>query len=210
MGAMPSPEWFDTLRTPSAERPLRVLLSGCLSGSARIWDGTPYPAWDPFARLAALSTVRLVSFCPEHFAFGTPRELCDIHGGDGDDVLDGRAKVLSETGKDWTDGMLRAAHRMLHEAREHGIELAILMDMSAACGSQVISLGSRTVASRAYQRGRGVCAALLERNGIPVMAQRDFGSIERLLSKLDPAHVINPRAVDHHQTPWYREYFGVR
>ena len=205
----PGAEWFDALRTPTLGDPLRVLLSGCLSGHARIWDGSAYANWPPLAKLAALATVRLVSFCPEDFAFGTPRQLCDIHGGDGDDVLDGRARVLSENGEDWTAGMLVAARRMLAEARAHDVELAILMDMSAACGSQVISLGSRKVPIRTYQRGRGVSAALLERSGIPVMAQRDHASLERLLSKLDPTHVVDARAIDHHETPWYREYFGA-
>lgn len=207
--ALPA-EWFDALRMPSPEEPLRILLSACLSGRACGWEGTDYGGWAPFAKLAALPTVHVVPFCPEHFAFGTPRALCDIHGGGGDDVLDGRARVLTEAGEDWTDGMVRAAHRMLEEARAHRVELAVLMDMSAACGSQVISLGSRTSVARAYQRGRGVCAALLARSGIPVMAQRDHASLERLVAKLDPAHVIDPDAVDHHQTPWYRDYFGAQ
>ena len=54
-----------------------------------------------------------VAFCPEDLAFGTPREISDIHGGTGFDVLDGQARVLSESGRDWTAAMLEAAHAML-------------------------------------------------------------------------------------------------
>jgi uncharacterized protein YbbK (DUF523 family) len=45
--------------------------------------------------------------------------------------------VLSDGGVDCTEGMRRAAHRMLDLARLHAVHLALLMDVSAACGSQV-------------------------------------------------------------------------
>ena len=107
----------------------------------------------------ALPSVKPVTFCPEDFAFGTPRDLPDIHGGDGFAVLEGRARVLTQKGEDCTAGMLGAAHEMLRIALEHRIDLAVLMDMSAACGSQVISDGCRLVAARKYQQGPGVAAA---------------------------------------------------
>lgn len=43
--------------------------------------------------------------------FWSPREMCDIYGGTGLDVLEGNAKVLTETGKDWTDGMIMASEK---------------------------------------------------------------------------------------------------
>ena len=72
----------------------------------------------------------------------------DIHGGDGVDVLAGRARVLDEHGSDLTEAMLAGARAMLAFARDNGAELAILTDMSAACGSQVISDGCRLVPDR--------------------------------------------------------------
>jgi uncharacterized protein YbbK (DUF523 family) len=149
----------------------------------------------------------MVAFCPEGFAFGTPRQTPDIHGGNGFDVLDGTARVLSESGEDWTDGMLAAAHKMLEVAQEHGVRLALLMDISAACGSQVIYDGFRI--GQTYQPGQGVCAALLIRNGIRVVSQRDHRTLDLLLGTLDPTHEPSAHRQDHHETTWYIDTFGV-
>lgn len=87
--------------------------------------------------------VRVVPFCPEDAGIGTPRGMPDIYDGHGFDVLDGRARVRDEHGTDLTEGMLRGAQAMLVHAREHDIDFAILTDGSAACGTQVITLGCR-------------------------------------------------------------------
>jgi uncharacterized protein YbbK (DUF523 family) len=152
-------------------------------------------------------TVRLVPFCPEEFSFGTPREMCDIHGGDGDDVLNGKAKVLSDSGKDWSKGMIEAAHMMLSVAQENEVELAVMMDISAACGSTVIYDGNRFAENKVYQAGAGVCATLLRRHGFMVISQRDFRSLEALYKHLDPNHVSNTDVIDHYETEWYQAYF---
>lgn len=158
------------------------------------------------AELIAVPNVHAVRFCPEDFSFGTPREVCNIHGGDGHDVLAGRARVLTHSGEDWTEGMVAAAQEMLRLAREHDVHLAILLDISAACGSQVIYDGHRD--ERRYRKGPGVCAALLMENRIKVIAQRDHRSLGLLRRKLDPGYQLDETAVDHHETAWYREYFS--
>jgi uncharacterized protein YbbK (DUF523 family) len=158
--------------------------------------------------LFELDTVHVVSFCPEDFAFGTPRQTPDLHGGDGFDVLDGTARVLSERGEDWTEAMLGAAQHMLDLAVEGNVRLALLMDISAACGSRVIYDGYRSRGR--YQAGHGVCAALLIRHGIEVVSQRDYRTLDGLLSRLDPSHQPDPTAQDHHETQWYLETFGVQ
>ena len=195
------------LRPVDADNPFRLLLSACLTGRACIYDGSSMGEDDFFAALLALPTVKAAWFCPEETMFGTPRALCDIHGGNGFDVLDGKAKVLTDAGDDWTAPMLEAARRMLSLARAHRAELAILLDISAACGVQVISLGARGVPERAYQRGPGVCAAMLIRHGIPVISQRDDRSLQLLRSRLDPGYRPDPAALDHHQREWYQGYF---
>jgi uncharacterized protein YbbK (DUF523 family) len=170
-------------------------------------DGTSYGApYSHTERLFQLPNVHVVTFCPEDFAFGTPRATPDIHGGDGFDVLDGTARVLSDTGDDWTEQMLDAARAMLTLAQESDTRLALLTDISAACGSQVIYQGARAQGN--HQAGQGVCAALLIRHGIKVLSQRDYRTLDSLLSKLDPTHQANPVAWDHHQTKWYIETFG--
>jgi uncharacterized protein YbbK (DUF523 family) len=153
--------------------------------------------------------VKLIQFCPEEFEFGTPREMCDIYGGNGIDVLEGRAKVLTTSGIDWTDGMIRASEKMLEVARKNNIELAIMMDVSAACGSQVIYDGNRFGENKVYQIGSGVSAAQLKRNGFEVISQRDFASLEILYCKIDSQHKLDNAKVDHHEIEWYKTYFNL-
>ena len=204
---MTDQSYLRNLRRPSTADPLRVLVSACLTGVACGFDGTANGEYPSVLRLLSYDTVRLIRFCPEEFSFGSPREMCDIHGGDGRDVLRGKARVLTESGVDWTDGMIRAAEKMLDVARRERVELAVMMDISAACGSQVIYDGNRFAPEKKYQIGAGVAAALLLENGFQVISQRDFASLEILYAKIDPQHVVDESAIDHHETDWYRGYF---
>jgi hypothetical protein len=88
----------------SPDQPLRILASGCLAGKHCGYDGTSYGEHALVANLFGLPNVQVFNFCPEDFSFRTPRALCNIHGGDGFDALDGRARVTTEDGEDWTDG----------------------------------------------------------------------------------------------------------
>ncbi len=204
---LPTPKEIEALPEYTPEKPMRILVSACLGGALCGVDGTSNGDAYWIKNLIALPNVKSVGFCPEEFSFGTPRNLPDIHGGNGFDVLDGRARVLSDKGEDWTQGMIAGAERMLKTAQENQIDIAILMDMSAACGSQVISDGCRLVPDRKYQMGPGVAAALLLRNGLKVISQRDYRTLEYLHRKLDPSHVVNSQAIDHHENEWYRGYF---
>jgi uncharacterized protein YbbK (DUF523 family) len=197
---------IDALPTPTPEAPLRILLSHCLTGALCGFDGSNFGGWPLRERLLS-PKVRLFSFCPEEVVFGTPRELFDLHGGDGFDVLDGKARAITTSGQDVTMRMMRGAEQMLALARQQNIQLAIMMDISPSCGSQVIYDGDRAL--KKYQRGSGITAALLRRNGFLVIAQRDAKSIEHLLVKLDPGYTPNPDALDHNETPFYKTYFQV-
>src|SRR5436190_646979 len=87
----------------TTSRPLKVLVSACITGVSCGSDGTSYGAPYPQTeRLLALPNVVAVPFCPEDLALGTPRDTPDIHGGDGFDVLDGTARVITSTGRDCT------------------------------------------------------------------------------------------------------------
>lgn len=199
--------YLSGLRTATENEPLRILMSACLTGVSCGFDGTAYGNHPGAARLLKYNTARIIGFCPEDYSFGTPREMCDIHGGNGLDVIKGSARVITESGKDWTAGMIRASEKMLEIAKKEDIEIAVMMDISAACGSQVIYEGNRYSENKVYQIGAGVCAAQLLSNGFKVISQRDFASLEILFSKLDPAHSINQEMKDHHETDWYKEYF---
>jgi len=204
------PEGLDALRTPTEADPWRVLVSGCMLGWGCGVDGSDYGMGGTLAEFFGHPCVQSLPFCPEDTALGTPRGMPDIHGGDGLDVLDSKAKVLDEQGHDLTAGMIAGAEAMLAFAREQRVELAVLTDMSAACGTQVISDGGRLVEPRRYRRGVGVAAALLVRAGIGVVSQRDYRTLEGLWRRLDVDGVATGDAIDHHESEWYREYFGDR
>lgn len=202
--------YLRALRIPTKDNPLKVLVSSCLTGILCGFDGTANGEYPSVLKLLNYDTVRLIRFCPEEYSFGSPREMCDIHGGTGMDVLEGKAKVLSESGADWTEGMVKASEKMLEIAQKEFVELAVMMDVSAACGSQVIYSGNRFAENKIYQIGAGVSAAQLMRAGVKVISQRDYASLEILYSKIDPLHQVNLTARDHHEIDWYKEYFKVK
>jgi len=202
--------YIKNLRTPSQSDPLRILMSACLAGVKCGYDGSSNGEYPSALKLLDYPTVKIVQFCPEEFSFGSPREMCDIHGGTGLDVLNGKAKVLSDSGIDWSQGMVKASEKMLEIARKENIELAVMMDVSAACGSQVIYDGNRFAVNKLYQIGAGVCAAQLMRHGFKIISQRDYLSLEHLYAKLDPQYIVNTETKDHHQIDWYKQYFKLQ
>ena len=201
-------EYLNNLRIPSKDNPLRILMSACLTGITCGYDGSANGEYPSALKFLNYDTVKITTFCPEEYSFGSPREMCDIYGGTGMDVLNGKAKVLIETGIDWSDGMVKASEKMLELAKKENIEIAIMMDISAACGSQVIYDGNRFDENKIYQIGSGVSAAQLMRNGFKVISQRDFASLEILYSKIDNQHTFDSSKVDHHETEWYKGYFN--
>jgi uncharacterized protein YbbK (DUF523 family) len=169
-------------------------------------DGSDYGLGVKLGEVLALPKLRALPFCPEQHALGTPRSMPDIHGGDGFDVIAGRAKVFDEHGHDLTAKMIDGARAMLAFAQQARVELAILTDMSAACGSQVISDGCRLVAERRYQKGVGIATAVLLDAGIPVVAQRDFRTLALLRARVDSTFTPPNDARDHHEHPWTLEH----
>lgn len=198
---------IEKIKNPSKDNLLTILMSACLTGLKCGYDGSSYGEYPSALKLLTYDNVKIVRFCPEEFSFGTPREMCDIHGGTGLDVLNGIAKVFTESGVDWTEGMVRASEKMLDIAIAEKVDIAIMMDTSAACGSQVIYDGNRFDSNKKYQIGMGVCAAQLKRNGFLVISQRDFASLEVLFSKIDENYQIDKQKIDHHETDWYKSYF---
>jgi uncharacterized protein YbbK (DUF523 family) len=204
------PSILDVLREPTATDPWCVLVSGCLAGLPCGVDGSDYGLKVTIADVVALPTVAMLPFCPEKHALGVPRTMPDIHGGDGVDVLSGRAKVLDEHGADLTEKMIDGGRAMVAFAKRERAELAILTDMSAACGSQVISDGCRLVPIRRFQKGVGVATALLLEAGIPVVAQRDHRTLARIRARCEPGFLPPPEALDYHQQAWPLEFVPER
>ena len=182
---------------------LTILTSGCLARQPCGVDGSTNGTYPLAYALLALPNVRVVAYCPEHAAFGTPRATPDCVGGNGHDVLDGAARFESDAGDEWTAGIVRTATIMA----SYRADVALLLDMSGACGSTVIYDGLRRLGR--YQRGPGVAAAAIARAGIPIVSQRDERTLARIFHKL--GHSADPwvgDGKDHHERTWFREYFA--
>lgn len=145
-----------------------VLVSACLAGRACRFDGSA-GSDDHVGRLIAEG--RAVLVCPEvDGGLSTPRPPAEIVGGDGADVLAGRARVLTNEGEDVTDAYLVGARKALDAARRTGAGRAILKARSPSCGAGAVYDGSFT---RSLTAGDGVTAALLRAEGIEVESDEE-------------------------------------
>jgi uncharacterized protein YbbK (DUF523 family) len=92
-----------------------------------------------------------------------PRQPVEIVGGEGKDVLSGKASVLSSLGEDMSLFMLRGASASLRIAREFKIKKGWMKRRSPSCGCGWIKKGQRLV------KGDGVTVALFKMQGIEVI-----------------------------------------
>ena len=77
------------------------------------------------------------------------------------------------------------------------------------CFSSIVSQAQGSPSR--YRAGVGVATALLVRNGVPVVSQRDHRTLARIRTLLDPGFHDEGATLDHHETDWYRSYFtGAR
>jgi uncharacterized protein YbbK (DUF523 family) len=142
------------------------LVSACLLGCPSTYDGRARPQ-DKLIMLAAQGQV--VPICPEVAGgLGVPRPPAEIVGGDGSDVLDGQARVMTIDGEDVTTAFIRGAEHTLAVAQRYGVARAILKQLSPSCGSDHIYDGTHSGRLRA---GPGVTAALLRRHNVTVWSE---------------------------------------
>lgn len=149
-----------------------ILVSACLLGLPTAYDGRGHPVPE-LIRLAARG--RVIPVCPE-MAGGLPlpRPPAEIVGGDGGDVLDGRARVVTIDGQDVTEMFVRGAERALALARRYGVRLAVMKARSPSCGPAGIYDGTH---SGHLVPGEGVTVALLRRAGVTVISEEEIPSI---------------------------------
>lgn len=119
---------------------------------------------------------KAIPLCPERMGgFPIPRPPVEICGGSGEDVLDGRAKVLTKDGEDRTDFLVRGARETVWIARLLGTKKAFLKSKSPSCGYGKIYDGSFRSCLR---QGNGVTAAALLREGVKVMTEEELESFD--------------------------------
>lgn len=141
------------------------LVSACLLGEKCRYDGEGKPNEEV---LSLSKKEKLIPVCPERLGgLSTPRSPSESVGGDGNDVLEGRAKVMSKDGRDVSQNFVMGARAVLEIAQKEGITKALLKSKSPSCGCGKIYDGTF---SGKLKSGDGVTAALLKKNGIEVVS----------------------------------------
>jgi uncharacterized protein YbbK (DUF523 family) len=159
----------------------KILVSRCLLGHRVRYDGG---ASGPFDLLEQwIEEGRVVPLCPE-VAGGlpTPRAAAEIPGGQGGEVLDGTAAVLTTDDEDVSAQFLEGARQALELVQKHGIRVAVLKANSPSCGNLLTYDGTfRGV----KVSGEGVTAASLKRHGVRVFSELELAEAAVTLAALD-------------------------
>lgn len=105
--------------------------------------------------------------CPELLAkLPVPRHPSEIVGGDGKDVLAGRARVMAQDGADITQEFVEGSQKTLDIAKQCGAKRAYLKAKSPSCGCGLIYDGTF---SGQTKEGDGVTSVILKKHGIEVI-----------------------------------------
>ena len=108
------------------------LVSACLLGLKTRYDGRSLTS---AACAKAVAGGICIPVCPEQLGgFPTPRTAADLVGGDGYEVLAGRARVVTRNGLDVTGNFIQGARQVLEIARQQDITRVFLKAGSPSCG----------------------------------------------------------------------------
>ena len=143
-----------------------IVVSACMAGKPCRYDGKCKPIPE-VVTLVQRGEAKVA--CPECLGgLPIPRVPSEIVGGDGADVICGRARVLAQDGRDVTQAYVLGAQRTVAFCRKHGATEVWLKAKSPSCGVGRIYDGTFT---RTLRPGDGVTAAALKAAGIPVKCQ---------------------------------------
>lgn len=144
------------------------LVSACLLGVECAYNGESNKCEYLIEKLKG---ERVVPICPEQLGgLTTPRDRAVIVGGDGKDVLDSKAKVMTHKGDDVTLQYLKGGQEALKIAKLLGVDEAILKAYSPSCGCGLIF----TEDFSDKKEGDGTTTALFKRNSIKVTTELDY------------------------------------
>ncbi|MGI5892058.1 MAG: DUF523 domain-containing protein [Bacillota bacterium] len=151
-----------------------IIVSACLLGKNCTYDGgNNYNQ----AVCDWLKDKQFIAVCPEEVA-GLPigRPPAEIKGASGTGVLGSYNKVFDKSGRDVTKEFLAGALKTLEEADSAGATIAILKENSPSCGVHFVFDGTF---SHKKTPGKGVTAALLEREGIKILSEKDIEQMKK-------------------------------
>ena len=149
-----------------------IIVSACLLGENCKYSGGNNKSENV---IKYLEDKEYILVCPEQLGgLSTPRNTSEIitYGNkDGNDVLSGCTKVLSNKGIDVTKNFIQGAEETLKIAKEHNAKTAILKAGSPSCGYKKIYDG--TFLGNKIQ-GMGVTAAILNKENIALLDEDDI------------------------------------
>ena len=148
------------------------LISACLVGVNCKYDGKNNLQKLNSEILKKYKQGKLIPVCPEQLGgLKTPRTPAQIQNASGEDVLDGKAKILTEKGADLTEQFVKGAEEVLKIAKALNIKKVIFKQRSPSCGCGQIYDGTFT---KTVKEGNGITTALLKRNGILVKTEENL------------------------------------
>jgi len=144
---------------------VKLMMSACLVGQCCRYDARNGTSIVDKRLHFMLNTGEVAVLCPECSAgLETPRESAEIEPGkNASDVLEGRARVLTLSGKDVTEAYVNGAKNFVQLAKKHGVRVALLKSKSPSCGVHEVYDGTHT---GKLMDGRGVAAEALLRAGL--------------------------------------------
>jgi uncharacterized protein YbbK (DUF523 family) len=146
------------------------LISACLLGIRCTWSGDE--KYKNGRAIELLKVEALIPVCPEQLGgLPTPRLPQEIQGGVGEDVLDGKCRVLNRGGEDVSSQFVRGAEETLRIVNQLKVKEFIGKSGSPSCGCGRIYDGSF---SGKLISDDGVTTALLRRNGIRIIAEENL------------------------------------
>ena len=149
-----------------------IIVSACLLGENCKYSGGNNKSENV---IKYLEDKEYILVCPEQLGgLSTPRnpsEIITYGNKDGNDVLSGCTKVLSNKGIDVTKNFIQGAEETLKIAKEHNAKTAILKAGSPSCGYKKIYDGS--FLGNKIQ-GMGVTAATLNKENIALLDEDDI------------------------------------
>ncbi|MFA6142231.1 MAG: DUF523 domain-containing protein [Candidatus Omnitrophota bacterium] len=139
----------------------KILVSACLAGANCTYRG------DNNLNPKILKMVNeglAIPACPEVLGgLGIPREKSEIIGGNGKDVLEKKARVVTLSGRDVTANFVSGAKKARSLIKKYHIKKAVLKSNSPSCGLGQIYNGTfRNIPIK----GDGVTAAILKLSGV--------------------------------------------
>ena len=149
-----------------------IIVSACLLGENCKYSGGNNKSENV---IKYLEDKEYILVCPEQLgglsAPRNPSEIITYGNKDGNDVLSGCTKVLSNKGIDVTKNFIKGAEETLKIAKEHNVKTAILKAGSPSCGYKKIYDG--TFLGNKIQ-GMGVTAAILNKENIALLDEDDI------------------------------------